>query len=524
MTIRVGLPSATSVLALDILALVPVFAIGLVLRLIHLDGQGLWFDELGEARTARFAIPAIFDRISHDAAAAPLDYLGVKLTTGVFGIGTFQVRLWAFAAGCLAIAAIYVVARQLSGSRLAAAVASAMLATSAFAVYYSQDARFYSLAMLVTLMNVSAFSLVWARPGLLRCFLYALSVSALLYTHYFAAAILLGTEGVYAIGATAADWRVHRAEMPLRTRWKRPASWAVGSILGLVAFAPWFLTFTLRQLGTTSIFGPIPPLDAQFVARVLKDVFASMADVPGAAALTLLTVALCLVGTASFIVQRRGFAALLLVAIVASIPMAWIADEHAHYFWDSRQVAFILPLAYLLAAEGVRAVIAVTGRLRASSLTRGARNSLRVAALLVLAAAWLPPAVTAVRRVDSGGVMTEDWRGAAYSIAQSLCPDATIHSTVSPLEYSGVGFYLPTLTSRIVRIGQAGMPITQTIQETTFGPHDWLALETYAGIGIEAEATLKSQGWTEQRFVGVVVFRHGDACPERTRAPLPTRR
>jgi Helix-turn-helix len=140
LTFSVGLPSASSRWSFDVLALLPLFVLGLVLRLVHLDGQSLWIDELSQARTARFPIPAIFDRISRDVAATPLDYLGEKLTTGVFGIGTFQVRLWAFGAGCLAVAAIYVVARQLSGSRLAAVIASGMLATSAFHVYYSQEA------------------------------------------------------------------------------------------------------------------------------------------------------------------------------------------------------------------------------------------------------------------------------------------------------------------------------------------------------------------------------------------------
>ena len=274
LTFSGGLPSASSRWSLDVLALLPLFVLGLVLRLVHLAGQSLWLDELGEARTARFPIPAIFDRISMDAAATPLDYLGVKLTTGVLGIGTFQVRLWAFGAGCLAIAAIYVIARQLSGSRLAAVLASGMLATSAFHIYYSQDARFYALAMLVSLLNLLAFHRAWTRPGRVSWLLYALSVAALLYTHYFAAAIMLSTEAVYAMGATAVDWWVHRADTPLKTRLQRLASWAVASALGVVAFAPWFFSVTLRQLGTPSGFGPLAPLDAVFVARVLKDDFA----------------------------------------------------------------------------------------------------------------------------------------------------------------------------------------------------------------------------------------------------------
>jgi len=526
LTFSVGLPSASSRWSFDVLALLPLFVVGLVLRLVHLDGQSLWIDELSQARTARLPIPAIFDRISRDVAATPLDYLGEKLTTGVFGIGTFQVRLWAFGAGCLAVAAIYVAARQLSGSRLTAALASGMLATSAFHVYYSQDARFYSLAMLVSLLNVLAFHRAWTRPGRVSWLLYALSVAALLYTHYFASAIVLSTEAVYAMGATAVDWRVHRADTPLKTRWQKPASWAVASALGVVAFAPWLFSVTLPQLGTLQPYGPLPPLDADFVTRVLKDIFAYMVGEPGATALTQLTIALGLIGAASFISRRQGFAALLLVAVVASIPMAWVADERAHYFWNSRQVAFIVPLTYLLAAEGVRAVVGVIGRLRARALSRVARVCLQVAALLVLVQAWLPPAVAGVQRVNSGGVMTEDWRGAAYAISESVCSDATIYSTVSASMYSGVGFYLPTLTPRMRLIGTIGVPLKQTVQETNFGPHDWLVVLTYGFFGPqpELEAELKSQGWTEKRFVGILLFRRGAACPERIRAPVPTRR
>lgn len=71
-----------------------------------------------------------------------------------------------------------------------------------------------------------------------------------------------------------------------------------------------------------------------------------------------------------------------------------------------------------------------------------------------------------------------------------------------------------------------GVPLKQTVQETNFGPHDWLVVMTYGGYGPqpEHEAELKSQGWTEKHFVDILLFRHGAACPERIRAPVPTRR
>ncbi|HEY5435576.1 MAG TPA: acyltransferase [Candidatus Limnocylindrales bacterium] len=68
----------------------------------------------------------------------------------------------------------------------------------------------------------------------------------------------------------------------------------------------------------------------------------------------------------------------------------------------------------------------------------------------------------------------------------------------------------------------------------TLGPNSWAysypgPLTVAATIGLlwvirGVRVPQRAQGWTEKRFVGILLFRRGAACPERIRAPVPTRR
>jgi len=114
---------------------------GLVLRLISLN-QSLWLDEATSALVVRnFGFSEIITKFSPGDFHPPLYYLVIRAWSLVFGTGEVALRMPSVIFGVLTIWVVY----KISKSKLAAL----LVATSGLFIYYSQEARMYSLVTLL---------------------------------------------------------------------------------------------------------------------------------------------------------------------------------------------------------------------------------------------------------------------------------------------------------------------------------------------------------------------------------------
>lgn len=130
-----------------VMILVVLLATGL--RLHELNTDSLWGDELFEARNAQNDVGTILG--GQDFANRP-----ILLLTHLFmlaGSQEFLVRFAYAAAGILGVAVVYRMGKTLFDTRTGI-VASFLLAVSAFHIQYSQEARSYSLTVLLTLASL----------------------------------------------------------------------------------------------------------------------------------------------------------------------------------------------------------------------------------------------------------------------------------------------------------------------------------------------------------------------------------
>lgn len=170
------------------LPLVGILLLGAGLRVHHLDGASVWGDEA--CMLALAALPsgeivrvlAAPDRPDVDVAP-PLYFLLLRAFTRPIGVSAWSARLFSAACGVVAIAALYGLAFVLFGRR-SAAFAALLMATSAFQVWYSQEARMYSLVTLLGIVSTLALvrSLVHGRGWPL----YVVLAAAAMYTQYYA--------------------------------------------------------------------------------------------------------------------------------------------------------------------------------------------------------------------------------------------------------------------------------------------------------------------------------------------------
>lgn len=193
-----------------LLALALVVAAGALLRGHDLGGPSLWHDELASwvAATRPAALLGVLEVSGSEDMHPPGYYLLLRAHTRWFGDSEAALRFPSAIAGTLAIVALYVLGASLYGPR-EGAIAAVLCAFLPFPVFYSQEARCYSLLLLGAIVTV--WLLVRARARLetgalggragapwIELFAFAVAGSVVAYLHYFGM-LLIGLESAAAL-------------------------------------------------------------------------------------------------------------------------------------------------------------------------------------------------------------------------------------------------------------------------------------------------------------------------------------
>ena len=185
-------------------------AIGLALRLLLMGG--IWVDEAISVHQAQLPLPDMLDDLREHDRHPPLHYLILWITARVFGTGELAMRAPSIVASTALIPALFVTGRELFDRRTGL-VAAALATFAPLIVWYGQEARMYSLFMLLAVLALWAQVMV-LRDGRRRYWVaYAGLTIALLYIHYFALIPIAIQQLVFAVAA----WKRARAGLPVRS-------------------------------------------------------------------------------------------------------------------------------------------------------------------------------------------------------------------------------------------------------------------------------------------------------------------
>ena len=194
---------AVSQLESALLGIVTLMA--LLLRLLRLDFQPLWWDE---GYSVWFATHPLTEMAALTALDIhpPLYYALLHGWIGLIGAGPVSLRLLSVIFGVLAIPAIYLAGRRLLGAR-AGLLAALLLAINPLHIYYSQEVRMYGL---VALLSIGVLAAGWrliyesANQQISKStnhrvtvsprhlVIYVLLTTAALYTQYYAVFLPIG--------------------------------------------------------------------------------------------------------------------------------------------------------------------------------------------------------------------------------------------------------------------------------------------------------------------------------------------
>ncbi|MBA3533975.1 MAG: glycosyltransferase family 39 protein, partial [Ardenticatenales bacterium] len=213
------------------------------LRLQQLGAQSFWYDETVTVYLANQSISGLIAHTARDIHP-PLYYLLLHFWVGFMGVSEFAVSYFSLLWGLLLIASSFTLARWLDG-RQVALLTVALLALSPFNIWYSQEARMYTMGATLGLWTLLAlWQLLRGRRMKKRwMILWLVSAVAGLYTLYYFAFLLLWE-------AFFVAWWLWRESNP-RERWQR---WTLLATLLLLLWSPWLPT-ALHQATTP----PVPP-------------------------------------------------------------------------------------------------------------------------------------------------------------------------------------------------------------------------------------------------------------------------
>src|SRR5262249_50305860 len=160
-----------------------VVAAGTVARFYCLACKPFWFDECFSAEVARIDWRNFLHLMWWREANMSLYYLLLRVWLH-FGVSTFFMRSLSVVISAATLLALYWMAK-LSYDRRAALFAAALLATNAYSIRYAQEARSYSLFVLLATLSSGYFISFLRAPTRGKRTAYVVCSTLCVYAHFY---------------------------------------------------------------------------------------------------------------------------------------------------------------------------------------------------------------------------------------------------------------------------------------------------------------------------------------------------
>jgi mannosyltransferase len=378
-----------------------------ILALRDLGAPSLWRDEVSSVIFAKGSLGDLLTIIGRDRAEVGLvnmaTYYLILHFWLIVGETEARIRFLSVIFGVLSVVPVYFVARRLGGW-VAGVLAASIFVLIPYVIHYSQEARGYSLAMLMAggmtwllLIGLDRRERVW--PWLAYGVIGALG----LYVHFFMA-LVVAAHGLWALAT--------RQIPPLRS--------AAAAVIPLaLAAAP--IPFVIAEFG--SEHGWIPELT---IARA----YVGLEKLIGGGAVILAMTALLAIGAYAWRRDRRFWliVASLLIPLVGAMAISVVKP-----MFIPRYLIMVLPALAVAAGLAIVAIRPI--------LIRSAVAIVVIGILLV----GLPSAYFSTTNIN--------WRAAGRWMAEEVQPGDHVIMVSwkdSPLEYYFLRFDPPAIPTRLL--------------------------------------------------------------------------
>jgi hypothetical protein len=466
--------------------LFPVLAVALGggLRLAGLGASSLRTDEIYIVERSEGALWALAGRVGETVMGAPMEFF-LRNALLRFSHSEFFLRLPDALFGTLSVLILLRLAARLFDPTTGI-VASVLLAISGMHLFHSQDARYYALFCLLSLVSTflllrgqeSNRSRTWAA--------YTLSMIVGFYTCYFMAFVAL-VHALYMLGPRVlpGKWRQQTTGM---------AGFVAAGFATVLAFAPWLL-----------VYRPIPNLPYPSMSLAPTAITLLVEFSGGKGFVNFVFAGLFAAGLVFARDRHRSSAVLCLLFVALPFPLILWLDNRFQYFFAARQMIFALPFFLAVVAYGIVRVSKTAAKL----LGRPALQMAAVVAAVVLISIWsVEPGPHSRKKWPQ-----EDWRGAArYLIDRMELGDVLVMTKLplAPPDGDNIGWYLRALGPEPApyRIVNAWAVDPTGLKEMTRQGRVWVAIasQKYFEARPELFEEIQRDFTKEAAFSGGVLF------------------
>ncbi|MBI2478147.1 MAG: glycosyltransferase family 39 protein [Planctomycetia bacterium] len=188
------LPATRPIALCDLLPLLPIIVLATILRLWQIN-ESLWLDELHSAWAISGGIGEIVER-AQIGNQSPLYFYLPWVTTSLFGMSEWALRLPSLVAGVGLVMLAYAMAFEFTRSRAAACACATLAALDHNFLFYSTETRPYACVQLIAALQLLIFWRLQVGASAWRRVLFVASTALLFYLHYTAILLVAG-EVVY---------------------------------------------------------------------------------------------------------------------------------------------------------------------------------------------------------------------------------------------------------------------------------------------------------------------------------------
>jgi uncharacterized membrane protein len=220
-------PDKAKISSLVLAALLIIIAVGAGLRVYKLNGDSLWLDEASSVKFAKEPPAGIIETTSKDVHP-PLYYFALHYWMKLFGDTETAARLLSALFGIFCLPVVYKIAAHLF-DRSTALLATLLLALSRFHLEFSQEARMYSLLVLLSLCSIYFFIKLLEGRSRYTLALYIAASALMMYTHVYSF-FILAAENLYLLTLVFAE------RDAFKRVWKL---WLASQVTLALLFLPW---------------------------------------------------------------------------------------------------------------------------------------------------------------------------------------------------------------------------------------------------------------------------------------------
>ncbi len=386
--------------------LAAITAVGALLRFTTIGEQSFWFDEATTWQIVAHGLGHVFSQVPQTESTPPLYYVVLWLWSRAFGLSEAGLRSLSAVFGTATIVVMWAIGRRVASER-AGLLAALLTATNPFLVWYSQEARAYSLLLLMSAISLLALVRALALPGPRRVLAWGISCGLALAAHYYAAVVIV----------PEAVWLA----VILRRRGLLDRSRVALGLAPIIVVGAAQLPLMIHQNdGRASYIATSGSLPYRVVQLFKQDLIGE--GQPVKALLTAICCAAVVLGLAllaarSSRAERSAVAAPLVIGVGGILVAIVVASIGTDYF-NTRNLLPTWPALMIVVAIGL-------GASRAGRLGLVGTGMLVAVGLFCIANVVSDPAY-----------QRQDWRGAAHALGPATHPRAIvsdIHSEV-PLE------------------------------------------------------------------------------------------